>query len=122
MARRRTGGPPAPYARCGGEAGFAGPQAARGPGRQVPAPGLGDERGIAAAYTAHGAEIYRFALRGLGDPGAAQDVVQEAFLRAWRYADRHDPALSGLRVWLFAIARNVMVDQLRAAAARQCSS
>ncbi len=88
------------------------------PGRQAPAPGLGDERGIAAAYTAHGAEIYRFALRGLGDPGAAQDVVQEAFLRAWRYADRYDPALSGLRVWLFAIARNVMVDQLRAAAAR----
>ena len=62
---------------------------------------------VRAAYVAHGAELYRFALRGLGEPGAAQDAVQETFLRAWRARDRYDPMIAGLRVWLFGIARNV---------------
>lgn len=84
----------------------------------VDVPGLGDEAAVGAAYAAHGAEIYRFVLRGLGDAGAAQDVVQETFLRAWRAADRYDPALASLRVWLFAIARNAMLDHARAARVR----
>lgn len=42
----------------------------------------GPELDVRAAYAAHGAELYRFALRQLGDGGAAQDVVQEVFLRA----------------------------------------
>ena len=80
--------------------------------------GLGDEAAVHAAYTAHGPELYRFVLRGLGDPGAAQDVVQEVFLRAWRAAGRFDPELASLRVWLFAIARNAMIDHARAAGVR----
>jgi RNA polymerase sigma-70 factor (ECF subfamily) len=79
---------------------------------------LDDEDAVCAAYNAHGPELYRFVLRGLGDPGAAQDVVQETFLRAWRAADRFDPQLASLRVWLFAIARNVMLDHARAAKVR----
>lgn len=79
---------------------------------------LADEDGVAAAYREHGPELYRFVLRGLGDSGAAQDVVQETFVRAWRAGDRFDPELSSLRGWLFAIARNAMVDHRRAAAAR----
>jgi RNA polymerase sigma-70 factor (ECF subfamily) len=80
--------------------------------------GLRTEDEVHAAYTAHGPELYRFLLRGLGDPGAAQDVVQETFLRAWRSAERYDPVLASLRVWLFAIARNAMVDHARAAGVR----
>lgn len=75
-------------------------------------------RGVREAYTAHGAELFRFALRSLGDGGAAEDVVQETFLRAWRSRHRYDPSLSTLRVWLFSIARNVVIDQSRATAAR----
>lgn len=74
--------------------------------------------GVREAYTAHGAELFRFALRSLGDGGAAEDVVQETFLRAWRSRHRYDPSLSTLRVWLFSIARNVVIDQSRATAAR----
>lgn len=44
---------------------------------------LSQDIGLRAAYDDHGAEIYRFALRGLGDTGLAQDAVQETFLRAW---------------------------------------
>ena len=83
-----------------------------------PAQGLSDERGVSAAYQAHGAELYRFSLRALGDDGMAQDAVQETFLRAWKAADRFDPELSSLRVWLFAIARNVVIDLARRRSAR----
>ena len=85
---------------------------------EPPSPGLQDEDAVSAAYAAHGAELYRFVLRGLGDPMAAQDVVQETFLRAWRSAERYDATLASLRVWLFAIARNAMIDHARAAGAR----
>ncbi|NEM08254.1 sigma-70 family RNA polymerase sigma factor [Geodermatophilus normandii] len=83
--------------------------------RRSPAPVPLDVR---AAYAAHGAELYRFALRQLGDGGAAQDVVQEVFLRAWRASDSYDPQLASLRTWLFAIARNVVVDEARRFAVR----
>lgn len=79
---------------------------------------LEDETHLRAAYDAHGPELYRFALRQLGDQGAAQDVVQEVFLRAWRSAASFDPELASLRVWLFAIARNVVIDESRRARAR----
>lgn len=71
---------------------------------------LSHDIGLRAAYDDHGAEIYRFALRGLGDAGLAQDAVQETFLRAWQSARHFDPGLASLRVWLFAIARNVTID------------
>ena len=44
--------------------------------------------------------------------------MQETFLRAWRAANRFDPQLASLRVWLFAIARNVVVDHSRRVGAR----
>ena len=79
---------------------------------------IADEAGVAAAYAAYGAELYRFVLRGLGDPGAAEDVVQETFLRAWRAADRFDETIASERVWLFAIAKNTMISYVRASRAR----
>ncbi|MFD9701331.1 sigma-70 family RNA polymerase sigma factor [Lentzea sp. NPDC059081] len=74
------------------------------------------ELDLRAVYAAHGPEIYRFALRQLGDRQAAEEAVQEVFLRAWRSAQRFDPDLASLRVWLFAIARNVVIDEARARA------
>ncbi len=79
--------------------------------------GLSQE-GLQEVYAAHGAELYRFALRSLGDEGGAEDAVQEVFLRAWRARDRFDPQVASLRVWLFAITRNVVIDQARSGAVR----
>lgn len=81
-------------------------------------PGLTSEEALRAAYAAHGAELYRFALRQLDDEGAAQEIVQEVFLRAWRRADSYDPEVASLRVWLFAIARNLVIDEARRIAVR----
>lgn len=79
---------------------------------------LRDENAVREAYAAYGGELYRFALRALDDPGEAEELVQETFLRAWRAADRFDPDRASLRTWLFAIARNLVTDRWRAAATR----
>lgn len=73
---------------------------------------------LRSAYEAHGPELYRFALRALGDVGQAEDAVQEAFVRAWRASGRYDPARASQRTWLFAILRNVVIDQVRARRSR----
>jgi RNA polymerase sigma-70 factor, ECF subfamily len=70
---------------------------------------LHDEAGLRAAHREHAGELFRFALRQLRDTGAAEDVVQEVFLRAWRSSDT---------AWLFAIARNLVVDHVRRRAVR----
>jgi RNA polymerase sigma-70 factor (ECF subfamily) len=77
-----------------------------------------DAEWVAAAYAAHGRELYRFALRSLGDSGLAEEAVQTTYLRAWRAAERFDESLGSLRTWLFAIVRNVVVDMARARRAR----
>ncbi|HWS48150.1 MAG TPA: sigma-70 family RNA polymerase sigma factor [Acidimicrobiia bacterium] len=81
-------------------------------------PVLASDDGVRAVYAAHGPELYRFALRSLGDRGLAEEAVQEAFVRAWQAADRFDDALGSLRTWLFAIIRNVVIDLSRARAVR----
>lgn len=89
-----------------------------GRGARDARPSLATEADVRLAYDAHGSEIYRFAVRQTGDEAASQDIVQEVFLRGWRSADRFDPDLASLRVWLFAIARNVIVDHHRTVGAR----
>lgn len=79
---------------------------------------LSEDHGLRSAYRTHGPELYRFALRQLSDEGRAQDVVQEVFLRAWRSAGSFDPQVASLRVWLFGIARHVVVDEIRRITAR----
>ncbi len=60
--------------------------------------------------------LYRAALRLLDDPAAAEDVAQEAMLRAWRQADRFDPRRGAAMAWGYRIAINLAIDRRRAAA------
>lgn len=72
-----------------------------------------DEEGIRAAFTAHAGELFGFARRSLDDAGLAEEAVQETFIRAWRARDRFDPTLGGMRAWLFAIERRIVIDLAR---------
>jgi RNA polymerase sigma-70 factor (ECF subfamily) len=81
-------------------------------------PCLRVEDGIRAAYREHGPALFRHAVQSLRDRGLAEEAVQETFVRAWRHADRFDPAVGSLRTWLFAILRNVVIDMARARAIR----
>ncbi|HEU0104449.1 MAG TPA: sigma-70 family RNA polymerase sigma factor [Mycobacteriales bacterium] len=70
------------------------------------------------AYDEHGGPLYAFACSALGDRGAAEDAVQETFVKAWRARAGYDPARASVRTWLFGIARNVVIDALRARSRR----
>ncbi|WP_161606308.1 sigma-70 family RNA polymerase sigma factor [Microlunatus speluncae] len=73
---------------------------------------------VAELYDGHGASVFAFALNALGDRGEAEDCVQDVFVRAWRSRHSYRPDLASLRTWLFAIARNVIIDAHRARARR----
>jgi RNA polymerase sigma-70 factor (ECF subfamily) len=84
-----------------------------------PCAGLCGTDGIAAAHRAHRSWLLRRCRALLGDPGAAEDAVQETFLRAWAACHTFDPTAGPtLATWLGTIARNVAVDALRARAVR----
>lgn len=78
-----------------------------------------DEAGLHEAFLAHGGEMFGFARRATDDAGAAEEIVQETFVRAWRARHRFDPSLGNLRTWLFAIERNVVIDHARSSALRR---
>ena len=56
--------------------------------------------------------LYRGALRLTRDPDAAQDLVQEAYLRALRYQHSYQPG-TNMKAWLFAIMRNLFWDRFK---------
>jgi RNA polymerase sigma-70 factor (ECF subfamily) len=69
-------------------------------------------------YRAYAGELLGFALNALGDRETAEEIVQETFTRAWRHAERYDPARGSVRTWLYQIARHAIIDARRRASAR----
>jgi RNA polymerase sigma-70 factor (ECF subfamily) len=66
----------------------------------------------------HGPSVLRYAIRLTGDRAAAEDVVQETLIRAWKHADRLVEGKGSVRGWLLTVARNIVMDQVRARAIR----
>ncbi len=64
-------------------------------------------------YKAHARHVHRFALFLSGDPSLADDIVSETFIRLWHARERVD--LPSVRGYLFAIARNLFLDERRRA-------
>lgn len=57
--------------------------------------------------------VFGLAMALLGDAGAAEDVAQEALMRAWRHASVFDARRGSVAAWILTITRNLAVDALR---------
>jgi RNA polymerase sigma factor (sigma-70 family) len=57
--------------------------------------------------------VYGVALGITRDARLAEDLAQEAFLRAWRHAETFDPRRGSVATWLIVITRNLAVDAMR---------
>jgi RNA polymerase sigma-70 factor (ECF subfamily) len=77
------------------------------------------EDALAEAYRRHGGAVYALARRVVRDSGAAEEVVQEVFVRLWTTPDRFDPERGSLRSWLLAQAHGRSIDRLRSDSSRR---
>lgn len=80
------------------------------------AEGSGDA--VAELYDLYGATVYGLALRVLGQPDLAEEVVQDVFAQVWREASRYDRSRSTVAGWIVMVTRTRAIDRLRARRAR----
>jgi RNA polymerase sigma factor (sigma-70 family) len=80
--------------------------------------GTEDEDRFRRVYSGNFASLLAYALRRVGQPEDAADVVAETFLVAWRR--RHEmPATDEVRLWLYGVARRVLANQTRGGVRRE---
>lgn len=73
----------------------------------------GDAHAATAFVRRFQARVFGLAYTMVGDRGAAEEIAQETFLRAWRHGDAYDSRRGQVATWLLAIARNLAIDRLR---------
>jgi RNA polymerase sigma-70 factor, ECF subfamily len=76
--------------------------------------------GFAQAHAALSGELTGYCRKALADHGLAEEITQDVFLRAWRHCSdfrteetEAPDRIARLRTWLFAIARNAVIDAVR---------
>lgn len=73
----------------------------------------GDLGSLERLYDQYGAMSFSIAYRITGDRASAEDVVQEAFLGAWRNAARYAGARGSVKTWLLSIVHHRAIDAVR---------
>jgi RNA polymerase sigma-70 factor (ECF subfamily) len=76
--------------------------------------GEGDSGAFDVLYRRYARPVFALALRRLGDRGRAEDAVQETFASIWRSAGSYRQERGPGAPWLYAVARNAIVDRRRA--------
>ena len=74
----------------------------------------GDREAFDVLYRRFVRPVFALALRRLGDRGRAEDATQETFASVWRSAASYRPERGAGAPWLYAVARNAIVDRTRA--------
>lgn len=80
--------------------------------------GRKDAEAFEVFYDRHGGAAYSLAYRILGERGAAEDCIQEAFISIWRSGGKFDAARGSVRSWTLSIVRNRAIDVLRSKAGK----
>lgn len=78
----------------------------------------GDDRALAALYDRYSRTVYGLSLRILTSAEQAEDIVQETFWRVWNRSATFQSSNGQFAAWLFGIARNLCIDELRRRQAR----
>lgn len=73
----------------------------------------GDEQALSLLYDRYAASIMGLALKMIQQREIAEELVQETFVRVWQRAKTFDQARGNVAPWLFGIARNLSIDELR---------
>jgi RNA polymerase sigma-70 factor (ECF subfamily) len=76
--------------------------------------GSGDREAFDVLYRRFVRPVFALALRRLGDRGRAEDATQDAFASVWRSASSYRAERGPGAPWLYAVARNAIVDRARA--------
>lgn len=79
----------------------------------------GDEESGTVFVRRFQARVFGLAMGITRDAAEADEVAQDAFLRAWRYAASFDPRRGSVAGWLLGITRNVALDRVRLSASRR---
>ena len=73
----------------------------------------GDKEAFGRLYNLFLEKIYRFVYYLISDEDLAYDITQDAFVRAWRALPRFDRERGSFSTFLYAIARNLVIDNQR---------
>ncbi|UMP06942.1 sigma-70 family RNA polymerase sigma factor [Amycolatopsis sp. EV170708-02-1] len=79
---------------------------------------VADDALVCSIVEEHGKAMLAYATRLLGDRVAAEDILQEAWVRAWRHPENLTTRRESLRGWLLTVVRNLVLDRKRARARR----
>jgi RNA polymerase sigma-70 factor (ECF subfamily) len=72
-----------------------------------------DPAAASELYERFASRVYGLGIVMLGNDAAAQDLVQDTFVKLWRNAARYDPARGKLETWVLLVARSLAIDALR---------
>jgi RNA polymerase sigma-70 factor, ECF subfamily len=73
---------------------------------------------LRALHDEHGPALWRYVVWLTGDRHLAEDIVQETLLRAWRSPRILAQEPESTRSWMFTVARNLVIDEVRSARRR----
>lgn len=73
----------------------------------------GDRSAFAKLYDTYAGPLYSMALRLVGSPETAREVMQDTFLAVWKHAGAYDSSRGKVFTWMVMILRRKAIDRLR---------
>ena len=73
----------------------------------------GDTAALETLYDRYSRVVFSFALRIVGDPQIAEEILQEVFFRAWQQGSSFQSSRGSLVTWLLSITHNLAIDEIR---------
>ena len=75
--------------------------------------GQRDREALSSLYDRYGRRVFALAARILNDPVSSEEVTQDVFMSVWRRGSSYSADKGKFTTWLFSIAHNRTIDELR---------